>query len=38
MIKKLLKSNVANEQAIVLSELNFPGLNELSMKDSNKWL
>lgn len=36
MIKRLLKSNVANEQPTVLSELNFPGLSELSMKDSNK--
>lgn len=31
-IKRLLKSNVVKEQPIILSELNFPGLNELSMK------
>lgn len=33
MTRRLLKSNVVNEQPVVLMELNFPGLNELSMKD-----
>lgn len=33
MIKRLLKSSVVNEQPIVWSDLNFPGLNELSIKD-----
>lgn len=33
MTKRLLKSNVVNEQPVVLMELNFPGLNELSTKD-----